>query len=212
MRARAQAEWRSVRLAVKHLIVTDQMSEDDAQLRARMFHEEMRIMAAIAPHPHVMRLSGTSPSPDSPLDLAIVTDFMVNTDLWRFMQVNSSAMSPQRIMYMASAVAHGLRHLHANCVVHRDIASRNILIDRALSPRIGDFSLAVYGNDAAVLQDVPHSKWLAPEVRSSPAAAPSRARGALARSPHSLNNSACASNCTRSSPTCGALASLCSKW
>ena len=46
-----------------------------------------------------------------------------------------------------------------------DIAARNIFIDRALTPRIGDFGLAIYGNDPPVLEDAPHSKWLAPEVQ-----------------------------------------------
>ena len=56
------AEWRNVRIAVKHLIVSDQMNDNEVETRTRIFHEEMRIMSLVPAHPHVMRLSGTSPS------------------------------------------------------------------------------------------------------------------------------------------------------
>ena len=41
------AEWRNMRVAVKHLTITQSMSEAEQQLRAKMFREEMRIMSCM---------------------------------------------------------------------------------------------------------------------------------------------------------------------
>jgi hypothetical protein len=67
-----------MRIAVKHLTITDAMSVEERNVRANLFREEMRLMSFISSHPHVMRLSGVSPGAD-PFDLAICTDFMINT-------------------------------------------------------------------------------------------------------------------------------------
>ncbi len=43
---------------------------------------------------------------------------------------------------MLQGTARGLRHLHAYNIIHGDIKSGNILLDRHFEPKIGDFGLA----------------------------------------------------------------------
>jgi serine/threonine protein kinase len=153
-----------MRIAVKHLTITDAMSPDEQTIRSNLFREEMRLMSFIAPHPYVMRLSGVSMG-EHPLDLALVTDFMCNCDLWRYVNdVESPPLSPMRIMFICAALASALGHCHTQDIIHRDVAARNVFLDRTLTPRLGDFGLACRVNDAVVLDEAPPNKWLAPEA------------------------------------------------
>ena len=171
-----------MRIAVKHLTITDAMSPDEQTIRANLFREEMRIMSFISSHPHVMRLSGVSQG-DHPMDLALVTDFMCNTDLWRYINdIESAPLSATRIMFICSALSSALGHCHTQDIIHRDVAgtqsvsfamlcnrslcasARNVFLDRTLSPRLGDFGLACRVNDVVVLDEAPPNKWLAPEA------------------------------------------------
>lgn len=43
---------------------------------------------------------------------------------------------------IATGTAKGLCHLHANKIIHGDIKSGNVLLDRHFEPKIGDFGLA----------------------------------------------------------------------
>ena len=49
---------------------------------------------------------------------------------------------------IALGTARGLCHLHANNIIHGDIKSANILLDRHFEPKIGDFGLARGGPDS----------------------------------------------------------------
>jgi serine/threonine protein kinase len=140
------------------------MPESEVHMRAQLFYEEMRIMALISSHANVMRLAGFSNSQQSPFDLALVTDFMVNTDLTHALNDAELTLSPTRIMAIIAGISCGLTHIHAHDVIHRDIAARNVFMDRNFSPRIGDFGMAMRSNDAAVLECVPDCKWLSPEA------------------------------------------------
>lgn len=51
-------------------------------------------------------------------------------------------------MNIATGTAKGLCHLHANNIIHGDIKSGNILLDRHFEPKIGDFGLARGGSDS----------------------------------------------------------------
>jgi interleukin-1 receptor-associated kinase 1 len=46
---------------------------------------------------------------------------------------------------IALGTSRGLYHLHANNIIHGDIKSGNILLDKHFEPKIGDFGLARSG-------------------------------------------------------------------
>ncbi len=49
---------------------------------------------------------------------------------------------------IALGTARGLRHLHAYNIIHGDIKSANVLLDKHFEPQIGDFGLARGGPEA----------------------------------------------------------------
>lgn len=66
--------------------------------------------------------------------------------------------------YFTAQMLDGLEYLHRNGVVHRDIKSANILLNKTGSVVIGDFGLAmeIYAGSTAHLVGTPH--WMPPEA------------------------------------------------
>merc|ERR1712146_108664 len=61
----------------------------------------------------------------------------------------------------------GMSHLHTEGIIHRDLATRNILLSEGLTPKISDFGLSRFGapdDDNQTKSDVGPLKWMAPEA------------------------------------------------
>jgi serine/threonine protein kinase len=74
----------------------------------------------------------------------------------------------QRLTRFALDAAAGIRHLHAESIVHRDIAARNVFVDHDYTAKVGDFGMSkvdesgdgVSQTTATVIGPL---KWMAPE-------------------------------------------------
>jgi serine/threonine protein kinase len=97
----------------------------------------------------------------------IVTELVDGTDLKRLLR-SSGALPSDRAFDAAIQMARGLQAVHEAGIVHRDIKSGNIMVDRAWRFRLLDFDLAV-GVEAPA---VPGSVFGTPEYMS-----PEQARG-----------------------------------
>ena len=69
---------------------------------------------------------------------------------------------------IATGTAKGLCHLHANNIIHGDIKSGNILLDRHFEPKIGDFGLARGGPEspdysAITVTTILGTEWYLPD-------------------------------------------------
>ena len=72
----------------------------------------------------------------------------------------------QKIKF-AKGIASGMSHLHTEGIIHRDLATRNILLSEGLTPKISDFGLSRFGapdDDNQTKSDVGPLKWMAPEA------------------------------------------------
>ncbi|KAI9985975.1 hypothetical protein PInf_024766 [Phytophthora infestans] len=67
---------------------------------------------------------------------------------------------------IALHVAHALAYLHSRDVpvIHRDLKSKNILLNEALGAKLTDFGVSRERVDRAMTADVGTSLWMAPEV------------------------------------------------
>ena len=72
----------------------------------------------------------------------LVFDYM-DYDLSGLLKSKISLDLPQ-IKYILYQITKGINYLHKKCIVHRDIKSANILMNRKGDVRIGDFGLAKY--------------------------------------------------------------------
>ena len=104
---------------------------------------EMAPVFAIPRHPHVLPALQLLYEP-----LALVTPFCRNGSLEQLLVLNShpnrsasSASLHQRLLW-GSQAASGLEELHAHGIVHRDVATRNLLLNSAWEVKVADFGLS----------------------------------------------------------------------
>ena len=50
------------------------------------------------------------------------------------------------ILRIARGIALALSHVHLNNVIHNDVALRNVMLSQDLTPKLGDFGLAVFAD------------------------------------------------------------------
>ncbi|PRP78171.1 extracellular nuclease [Planoprotostelium fungivorum] len=109
------AYWRETKVAVKQ-IRSDFITTD----QLRDFLSEVAILQNLRPHPNVEFCDGGS--------------------LYTYLRSNDV---PYRIKKdMMIGIAGGMIHLHAEGVIHRDLAVRNILLTKSLEPKVSDFGLS----------------------------------------------------------------------
>ncbi|PPD99632.1 hypothetical protein GOBAR_DD03344 [Gossypium barbadense] len=135
------------------------------------FRQEVSLMKRLR-HPNVLLFMGAVTSPQR---LCIVTEFLQRGSLFRLLQRNAAKLERKRRVHMALDIAQGMNYLH-HCnptIVHRDLKSSNLLVDKnwtvkgyLLSDQVGDFGLSRLKHATFLTtktgKGTPH--WMAPEV------------------------------------------------
>lgn len=161
-----RSDSRSVLVAVKQL-------RADATSQARNdFLKEIKIMSRLN-DPNIIRLLCVCVTSDP---LSMVTEYMENGDLNMFLSQreiestlthanNIPSVSLSELLHMSVQIASGMKYLASLNFVHRDLATRNCLLDRRLTIKISDFGMSrnLYSSDYYRIQGraVLPIRWMA---------------------------------------------------
>lgn len=96
-------------------------------------------------HPNVLLFMGAVASQER---LGIVTEFLPRGSLFKTLHKNYQALDIKRRLRMALDVARGMNYLHHRNppIVHRDLKSSNLLVDKNWTVKVGDFGLSSLKN------------------------------------------------------------------
>jgi len=150
------AEWRGAQVAVKKLIGA--LGEKElAEL-----HREARLLEKLCHHPHVVNYLGLAKIPE----LCLVTQFYPKGSLYDIIIKRKENIRWKVIVGMARDAAAGILHLHCEHVIHRDIASRNCLVDAHYRVVVTDFGLSRVKTSAYLMTNNSFGpvSWMAPEA------------------------------------------------
>jgi len=150
------ATWRMQHCAVKQLLAT--VTEKDIE----DFNQEAKLLMNLRPHANVVQFYGVCQNP-----FCIVTEFLSGGSLSAYLR-SAVKIDLEKVLTWAIETAAGMIHLHAEGVIHRELAARNLLLDPTLSIKITDFGMSRIISSQEGAADVTKSdvgplKWMAPE-------------------------------------------------
>ncbi|XP_052152018.1 serine/threonine-protein kinase CTR1-like isoform X2 [Oryza glaberrima] len=161
-----RADWHGSDVAVK--VLTDQ---DVGEAQLKEFLREIAIMKRVR-HPNVVLFMGAVTKCPH---LSIVTEYLPRGSLFRLINKASAGemLDLRRRLRMALDVAKGINYLHClnPPIVHWDLKTPNMLVDKNWSVKVGDFGLSRFkANTFISSKSVAGTpEWMAPEfLRGEP--------------------------------------------
>jgi serine/threonine protein kinase/formylglycine-generating enzyme required for sulfatase activity len=127
---------RPVAIKVPHRALANKLGDADAYLT------EARTVANLD-HSHIVPVFDVGSTEQFPC--FIVSKFIDGTDLATILE--QSRLSIHETVELVATVAEALHHAHKQGLVHRDIKSANILLDKSGKPFVADFGLALREQD-----------------------------------------------------------------
>lgn len=116
--------------------------EDGGNISALQLEELEKEVANLKElnHPRLVRFIGASLQPPN---LCIVTEYMAGGSLHHLLHKNKTTLTLQQQYRMSLQVSEGVAFLHSRVppVIHRDLKSLNIILDRVYNAKICDFGL-----------------------------------------------------------------------
>lgn len=159
-----KAKLWGMEVAVKTLR-TKGLFEDAKELKG--FKKEVRIMRNLR-HPNILEFLGVCLEP---CKMCIVTEFLAKgsvEDLLEKMEKSGKRFSTKRIVAMALDICRGLNWLHHKGIIHRDLKTGNLLIDKHGKIKLGDFGLShvkkTHMNNTGFYGACGTACYMAPEV------------------------------------------------
>ncbi|XP_031406805.1 probable serine/threonine-protein kinase SIS8 isoform X2 [Punica granatum] len=152
-------DWHGTEVAVKKFLDQDISGESLEE-----FKSEIRIMKKVR-HPNVVLFMGAVTRVPN---LSIITEFLPRGSLYRLLHRPNNQLDERRRLRMALDAARGMNYLH-NCnpvIVHRDLKSPNLLVDKNWVLKVCDFGLSrmKHSTFLSSRSAAGTAEWMAPEV------------------------------------------------
>ncbi|KAL1216851.1 putative serine/threonine-protein kinase SIS8 [Cardamine amara subsp. amara] len=160
-----RGDWHGTEVAVKKFLDQDVTGE-----ALEEFRSEVRIMKKLR-HPNIVLFMGAVTRPPN---LSIITEFLPRGSLYRLIHRPNNQLDEKRRLRMALDAARGMNYLHScnPMIVHRDLKSPNLLVDKNWVVKVCDFGLSrmKHSTYLSSKSTAGTAEWMAPEVlRNEPA-------------------------------------------
>ncbi|KAM5565230.1 serine/threonine-protein kinase STY46-like [Rosa sericea] len=127
----------------------------------REFTQEVSIMRKVR-HKNVVQFIGACTKPPN---LCIVTEFLSGGSMYDFLHKQKGAFSLQSLLKVAVDISRGMKYLHQNNIIHRDLKAANLLMDGNGVVKVADFGIArVQAQSGVMTAETGTYRWMAPEV------------------------------------------------
>ena len=146
-------------VAIKIFKTQDDMDEDEI----KDFREEVKHLFDTR-CPYIVMMVGVCTVPPN---MSIMTEYMPRGSLYDILHKQKGPVDFRRRMRMLLDAIKGMQYLMHRRIVHRDLKSQNLLVDRSFKVKVADFGLARMSRDThveTVNGGAGTPGWMAPEV------------------------------------------------
>ncbi|KAI9916863.1 hypothetical protein PsorP6_018115 [Peronosclerospora sorghi] len=153
-----KASWKGRDVAVK-VLIRQNLSVDVV----REFESEVKIMSCLN-HPNICMLLGACLVPES---RALVIELVEQGSLWAVLRTRQQQLTDEMRAQFVFDTGRGMSYLHQFQlpILHRDMKSPNLLVERDFSIKISDFGLSrVKAQIQTMTGNCGTVQWMAPEV------------------------------------------------
>lgn len=150
-------------VAVKIITVPDGDENGDlAGKLEKQFNREVTLLSRLH-HRNVIKFVGACKKPPV---YCIMTEYLAEGSLRAYLhKLDQKSLPLEKIMSIATDIAHAMEYIHSHGVIHRDLKPENVLIDENFHLKIADFGIACEEAYCDLLADDPGTyRWMAPEM------------------------------------------------
>jgi len=127
------------------------------------FMKEVKLMIELPSHPNVVQMFGVSLDGPQPV---IILEYCTGGSLDKLLFDTDENLLEDYKIKLVRGIAAGMLHLHKHNIIHRDLASRNILLTESGHPKISDFGMSRIlegSSEGKTYNNIGPLRWMAPE-------------------------------------------------
>eukprot|EP01133_Synstelium_polycarpum_P010264 gene10264-11971_t len=147
--------WKQKEVAVKKLnLIKDKGKEE----MMNEFKAEVELLGSLQ-HPNLVNCYGYCLSP-----MCIVMEYLPTGNLFDLIHSRENKLDTTLILQFAYDIARGMQHLHSRNIIHRDLKSSNLLLDKHFNVKIADLGIARETSFTQTMTTIGTVAWTAPEI------------------------------------------------